>query len=196
VSTGTDTHLALGVLGRPHGVRGELVFRPHNMDGTPLWDLDLPLDVRLHPRQGPPQPGRVVAARPFGEAALVRLAGVDDRDQAARFTNCELHVPRDRLPPLEADEFYVADLIGCRVLDAQGRDRGLVRNAFWNGVQDVLEIRDEAGHELLIPAAGDFLLEVDMAGRRVVIDDHQPEEDEEQADEQEEGDGQEEGSDA
>lgn len=152
-------------------MRGELVFRPHNRGGTPLGDLDLPLEVELYPRQGPVRTAEVVGARPFGDGELVRLGGVDDRDQAARFTNSELYVPRDRLPALAEGEFYVADLIGCQVVDAGGRDRGVVRQAYWNGSQDVLEIRDAAGHELLVPAAGEFLRAVDLAARRLVIDD-------------------------
>ena len=48
----------------------------------------------------------------------------------------------------------------------------MVRQAFWNGAQDVLEIRDAAGNELLIPAVPDFLREVDLSARRLVIDDH------------------------
>jgi 16S rRNA processing protein RimM len=168
----SGTHLALGVLGRPHGVRGELVFRPHNPAGVRLEELDLPLAVQLRNRDGGSQPAQIVAARAFGgEGSLVRLGGIDDRDQAARFTNSEVHVPRESLPPLEPGEFYVADLIGCRVQDVAGQDRGVVRQAYWNGSQDVLEIRDQAGNELLIPAAGDFLREVDVAARRLVIDD-------------------------
>jgi 16S rRNA processing protein RimM len=171
--SGSDTHLPLGVLGRPHGVRGELVFRPHNPAGVRLEELHLPLAVELRSPSGGVQPAQVAAARPFGtEGSLVRLAGIADRDQAARFTNSELHVPRKALPPLEDGEFYVADLVGCRVEDVAGQDRGVVRQAYWNGSHDILEIRDAAGNELLIPAVGDFLNEVDLQARRIVIDDH------------------------
>jgi 16S rRNA processing protein RimM len=170
--SGSDTHLALGVLGRAHGVRGELVFRPHNPAGVRIEDLDLPLAVQLRAPSGALHPAEVASARPFGaEGSLVRLAGLGDRDLAARFTNHEVHVPRAALPPLEPGEFYVADLIGCRVQDVAGQDRGVVRQAYWNGSHDILEIRDAAGGELLIPAAGDFLREVDLAARRLVIDD-------------------------
>jgi 16S rRNA processing protein RimM len=171
--SGSDTHLALGTLGRPHGVRGELVFRPHNPDGVRLEDLDLPLAVELRSPSGSVQATQVVGARPFGgEGSLVRLAGLGDRDLAARFTNSEVYVPRAALPPLEHGEFYVSDLIGCRVEDVAGQDRGVVRQAYWNGSHDILEIRDAAGNELLIPAVGDFLHAVDVQARRVVIDDH------------------------
>jgi 16S rRNA processing protein RimM len=169
--------LPLGVLGRPHGVRGELVFRSYNPDGTRLEDLDLPLEVELRPRTGPPRLSQVVAARPFQASgqtgSLIKLAGVNDRDQAAAFTNSELCVPRALLPPLDEGEFYVADLIGCQVTDTAGRSRGVVKNFYWNGSQDILEIHDADGNELLIPVVEDFIRDMDLAARTLVIDDHE-----------------------
>jgi ribosomal 30S subunit maturation factor RimM len=48
-----------------------------------------------------------------------------------------------------------------------------VRATFWNGAQDVLSVADEAGAELLVPAVSDFLREVDLAARRLVVDTHE-----------------------
>lgn len=170
--------LPLGQLGRPHGVRGEIVFRPHNAAGRRLDGLRFPFQAilrpdRRHPGGPVPSQAEIASARPFGEGALLRLTGVSDRDQAARYTNLELCVQRELLPPLASGEIYVADLIGCLVLDQHGRARGRVTSGYWNGQHDVLEIRDEAGAELLIPAIPDFLREVDLPGARVVIDDHE-----------------------
>ena len=176
-AAGRSESLALGLLGRPHGVRGELVFRPFNPDGASLVELDLPLEVELRPRDGGgPTPGRMMAlrsARPFKDGALVTFEGVASPEEASRLTNCQLCVPRAALPPLDEDEFYISDLIGCQVVDVSGRDRGQVLGCYWNGTQDVLEIRGPDGEETLIPAVEDFLREVDLPGRRIVIDDHE-----------------------
>ncbi|OYY06388.1 MAG: 16S rRNA processing protein RimM, partial [Rhizobiales bacterium 35-68-8] len=44
---------------------------------------------------------------------VVRIAGINDRDEAAKLCNLDLYVPRDRLPPIaEDDTYYQADLIG------------------------------------------------------------------------------------
>ena len=176
--------LSLGVLGRPHGVRGELVFRPHNPQGVRLEALRTPFDAAIgavaNPRSdGPPDstagftPVRILGARRFGEESLVRLDGVTDRDVAAGFTNRELRVPRAVLPALAPGEFYVSDLIGATVVDQAARARGRVVGVYWNGCQDVLVIADQDGAELLVPALPDFLREVDLDGQRVVIDDHE-----------------------
>jgi 16S rRNA processing protein RimM len=169
--------LALGQLGRTHGVRGEIIFRPFNPDGVSLVELDLPVEVELRPRDAPPEsPARALvleAARPFKDGALVRFEGVASPEEASRLTNQQLYVLRTALPPLSDGEFYISDLLGCAVTDVTGRDRGQVAGCYWNGTQDILQIRGPEGEETLIPAVEDFLREVDLAGRRIVIDDHE-----------------------
>ena len=170
--TSSPGTLALGLLGRPHGVAGEMVFRPFNSEGVALHEFELPLAVTLV-RGGEPVAAVIVKARPFKEGALVRLESVDTREAAAALTNAELLVPRSVLPPLDPDENYIDDLIGCTVTDQNGRARGVVRGAFWNGVQSILEVRDDAGGELLVPAVGEWLLRVDLERRAIEIDDHE-----------------------
>ena len=46
-------------------------------------------------------------------------------------------------------------------------------SVYWNGHQDILEIKGEGDAELLIPALPDFLRQVDLEARRLVIDDHE-----------------------
>jgi 16S rRNA processing protein RimM len=164
--------LPLGRLGRPHGLRGELVLHLFNPHGVGVESLCLPVPIELVQGERR-QHRRLLASRPFQEGSLVCFEGVETREAAAALTGCELHVPRALLPPPEPGETYVEDLVGCAVVDQHGRARGVVQGAFWNGAQDVLTIADDAGAELLVPAVPEFLLEVDLEGRRLVIDDHE-----------------------
>lgn len=176
--------LALGVLGRPHGVRGELVFHPHNPGGVRLEELHFPIAATLgdHVRGAeskiatPPLLVQLLGARAFGDKSLVRIEGLTAPEAANAYTNRELFVPRKVLPALRPGEYYVADLVGCMVSDTGGADRGSVKSVFWNGHHDVLVIgsgRDEDENEILIPAVPDFLVEVDLETRRLVIDAHE-----------------------
>ena len=58
--------------------------------------------------------------RPAKNHLVARFRGVGDRDAAERLTNLKLFVPRERLPPPAADEFYHADLIGLSAMTADG----------------------------------------------------------------------------
>jgi 16S rRNA processing protein RimM len=165
--------LPYGRLGRPHGVRGEVALRPF-AGGDALLEAALPLAVEVVSDR-PGQARRtmsVVAVRPADQLLLIRLEGIDSREQAATLTNAELWLAREHLSALEGDEFYVEDLIGCTVVDQQGRERGQVKATFWNGAQDVLTVNGPDG-ELMIPAVPEFLLEVDLDARRLVVDPHE-----------------------
>jgi 16S rRNA processing protein RimM len=167
--------LPFGMLGRPHGVRGAVILRPFNPGGTRVHQLALPLTVELA-WPGRTRPATIVDARPFQDEGLLRFAGVETRDAAAALTHAELRLPRAALPALGPGEFYVQDFIGCEVFDPAGARLGAIRDTFWNGTHDVLEIYDDRGQERLVPAVPEFLRAVDVHARRVVID--QPEEEE------------------
>jgi 16S rRNA processing protein RimM len=109
---------------------------------------------------GPGRPGEVRMA----------LAGIDDRDAAeAQRGRSVLASPRE-LPGLPEGEYYEYELVGCRVEDANGREIGTVRGIWETGAPDVLVVEDAEGVEHLIPAAEALLLEVDVEGRRIVVD--------------------------
>jgi 16S rRNA processing protein RimM len=162
--------LPFGRLGRPHGVRGELTLRPFNADGA-LAEMALPAAVQLV-RDQQRRPMTLVAVRPANELFLVRLEGVDTREQAALLTNFELWMPRASLPALAPDEFYVEDLIGCTLVDLDGARAG-------DGPLHLLERRPGrahrrgAGRRAAGPAVAEFIREVDLAARAVVVDSHE-----------------------
>jgi 16S rRNA processing protein RimM len=168
----TPELIAFGTLGRPHGLKGELPLRPFNADGADLAEASLPLAVEVK-KGALSRTLSLVAVRPAADHLLVRLEGVDSREEAAALTNSEVWLPRDCLPPPEDDEVYVEDLIGCEVADLAGQVRGTVKGTFWNGAQDVLMVQTPDGGELLVPAVPEFIHAVDLEARRVVVDPHE-----------------------
>jgi 16S rRNA processing protein RimM len=157
--------LTIGVLGRPHGVAGDILFRPHDPGSDALATVSQVIVVK----DGQARPFDVAAARPADKGWIVRLAGVGDRDAAAALTLGEVRVRRSDLPPLEPDEYYVEDIVGCAVEDEAGRVLGTVQGLFWNGAHDVATVVDAAGVERLIPIVSDFVLAVDTAGRTMRV---------------------------
>ncbi len=77
----------------------------------------------------------------------------------------ELTILRDALPPLDSWSYYVADLVGIEVVDERGAHVGFVRDVVPGPANDALEL--ETG--LLLPLVEDCVREVDLEGRRVVL---------------------------
>src|SRR4029077_7059049 len=69
----------------------------------------------------------IEALRPLKDLFVAQLAGVSDRDAAEALTNIRLYVPRDRLPPLDDETFYHADLIGLAAVTPDGTPLGTVK---------------------------------------------------------------------
>lgn len=146
-----------------HGVRGALKLKTFTED---------PLDVGAY---GPllDEAGRelfavrVVAAAKGG--VIVEAEGITDRDAAEALRGLRLYVPRARLPEPEADTFYYEDLVGLEVADTEGQLVGRVIAVHDFGAGEVLEYRDAAGRDGMVPFTTELVPEVDLARGRIVV---------------------------
>jgi 16S rRNA processing protein RimM len=157
--------LSVGVIGRPHGVRGEVYFRPHNPQSRAFDEIRQLSIVR----DGQSRLYEVVSMRPVADAYIARLAGVDDRDAAAALTLGEVRVARTQLPSLAPGEYYVEDVVGCAVEGEDGRPLGVVRGIMWNGAHDVATVEGPDARERLIPLLPEFVLNVDAPARKMQV---------------------------
>jgi 16S rRNA processing protein RimM len=159
-----ERRILLGVIGRPHGVRGLVRVTSYADDLTghgPLADAN----------------GRrfVLRWRGDGVAEIAELVGgtevkVADRGAAERLTNTRLYVGRDRLPEPREDEFYLADLIGLAAFGADGRHLGSVIAVHDYGAGASLEVQRGNGPPLLVPFTRASVPAVDIAAGTIVVD--------------------------
>jgi 16S rRNA processing protein RimM len=159
-STGSDDRVEIGVVARAHGVRGEVRIALHNPASAALERAEaIFVGGREH---------AVLSARPVvGGAYLIVLDGVTDRDRAAALRGQPVEVGRDDLD-LDDDEVLLIDLVGCRVELTDGSDWGVIAGVE-TGPQDRLIIH-HGDVERQLPVADPFVIEVDLEGRRVVVD--------------------------
>jgi 16S rRNA processing protein RimM len=104
---------------------------------------------------------KIVEGKPHGKGVVVRLEGIDDRDQAEGLRGMEIRVDRERMPEPESGHYYWSDLEGLRVEDAAGANLGRVDHMMDTGSADVMVVCGEGRH--LIPfTVGETVLEVDL----------------------------------
>jgi 16S rRNA processing protein RimM len=162
----TPPYLAIGRIGRPHGVQGEVRievltdFPERFAPGARLF---------VGPAAGAePQPAAVVTVRTHGDRLLVRFDIAADRDAAGSLTNQLVFIPTAEARPLGPDAYYPHELEGMTVVTAAGRELGRVGAVMETGSAEVLVVR-EAGREHLIPMIADIIDTVDLAAGRIVI---------------------------
>ena len=103
--------LAVARITAPHGIRGGVRAKLHDPGST---SLAVGRVVQFG-ADGPTAEVESISAVPGREIVRLQLSGVRTRDEAESLRDVELLVDRGDLPPLDEDEFYLADAIGLPV---------------------------------------------------------------------------------
>jgi 16S rRNA processing protein RimM len=152
----------IGVVGRPHGVRGALHVFLHNPASEILKEVE---SVVLETGGADAAAYRIADVRRSGKSCVVVLDGVDSRVRAEALTGARVIVPRSALPPLDEGEYYVDDLMGLEVR-SEGRLLGTVTGSRAQGGIEVLTVRGEA-HDIDVPLIAEYVVAIDLAAARI-----------------------------
>lgn len=156
-------YLDCGKIVTTHGIRGEVKVEP--WCDTPDFLLDFSTFYLGKERR----PVGVEKARVHGPMVLLKLAGVDTPEEAARLRGTVLYLDRDDVQ-LEEGEYFIQDLMGMEVVDADdGRIYGTLVDVTETGANQVYHIRFADGRVNLIPAIPQVVLAIDPAANRMTI---------------------------
>jgi 16S rRNA processing protein RimM len=103
------------------------------------------------------------------KSLAAKLEGVDSRELAEAMRGMQIAIPRSEFPDTAEDEYYWSDLIGLDVVDKDGQRFGQIAELMETGANDVLVVR-EGKREWLIPFVGQFVLDVNLAAKRITVD--------------------------
>jgi 16S rRNA processing protein RimM len=158
--------VVIGKIVRAHGLRGEVRVAPLTDDPERfervtecvLWDTAR--DLR--------EPRRITAVRGSAHTMLVALSDCETPEAAQALAGRLIAIPEREALPLPAGTFYPWQLEGATVVTEDGREVGRMAGIERGAAQDLWVVRD-GSREHLIPAVADIVIDVDVAGRRVVI---------------------------
>ena len=159
----------LARLVRTQGRHGEVIaeiltdFPERFSERLHVWLL--PPDAKATPREAEIErhwlhKGRIV----------LKIAGIDSISDAAALSGWHVAIPREQRAPLAEDAVYVADLIGCHVIDETSEDVDLgpvVAVERSGGSAPDLLVVQHNGDELLIPFAKAFIVQINTAAREL-----------------------------
>lgn len=158
---------AIAVVGAPHGVRGEVRVKPLT-DFPDRLERTSSVTVEI---DGERKRYKVERARPHGRGTyLIKLQGVDDRTAAEALRGVRLEVAQDELVPLPEGTYYIFELVGSTVYDAEGNRLGELIDVITGAGNDVYAVRCDDGTEALFPAVKHVIKRVDVTSRTVVVD--------------------------
>ncbi len=161
--TGDDSLVTLAVIAKPHGLSGEVTVELFTDFPERIAEND---GLQLTTRAGS-RPVRVLSVRGlFGSRGILKLEGIDDRDQAGLLRGGLIAVKRDAIPPLAEGEFYDFQIVGMRVLTEDGRDLGKVSEILRTGANDIYMT-----DRVPIPAVDRFISEISVERGEIIVRD-------------------------
>lgn len=159
-----DDVLLIGRITSPFGVRGDLKVslistRPDHLVKVKqlfLGDQLKPYVVgRLHEHKA--------------GVYILRLPDVTTRDEAEELRGTELYILANQAAPLDADEYFIHDLVGLSVRTQDGAEVGKVAEVIETGANDVLVVRQVGQPEVLIPMVRAVVQKVDVAAGLIEV---------------------------
>ena len=160
-----EKQLQVGVISSTHGVRGEVKVFPTTDDVTRFRQLKkvyldtgremLPLEIQN--------------VKFFKQFVIVKFKEFDNINNIERYKRCPLLVTRVNAVPLEEDEYFVADMIGMKVMTEDGTEFGTLSDVMETGANDVYVIDSKEHGEVLMPAIKECVLNVDMESGIITV---------------------------
>lgn len=156
--------VCLGAIVGVHGIRGEVKIKCFCDDEKHLTAYGT-----LSNEQG----DKTLEIKVVGHSKdllRAKIKGVEDRTTAESYVGTGLYIERDKLPSLEEEEFYHADLIGLTAKNNQGEILGEV-NAIYNfGAGDILEVKTLEGALEMMPFNKTFVPTINIKDGYIIVE--------------------------
>lgn len=170
-SPSAESWVWLARIRRPQGRKGEVLaeiltdFPEKFAERRSLWLLS-PTSP-----SAPPRPVSLTAHWIHKGAIVLHFAGIDSISDAETLTGLIVAIPSGQRAPLGDSEFYIADLVGCTLIDVappQPATIGVIEDVDRAaGPVPLLIVRSTHSGEVLIPFAKAYLRRVDLAARLI-----------------------------
>ncbi len=160
-----EDFLQIGVISSTHGIRGEVKVFPTTDDVNRFKKLkEVYLDtgkekLTLHPE----------SVKFFKQFVILKFKEFNNINEIEQYRNKSLLVDRQNAVKLRKDEYFIADLIGLRVMTDEEKQLGILKDVLQTGANDVYIVETEDGKEVLLPAIKECVLKVDIEAGEVLV---------------------------
>lgn len=154
MKSATDKKIIIGKIGAAHGVRGD-------MKVYPLTDFPDRFNT-IKKAFIDDKEINIISTRYQNNFVVMKVKGVNSREEVARYTNKLLKINRSDVPPLNEGEYYSFDIIGLKVINQDDIVLGEIIEILKTGSNDVYITKTPEGKQLLIPALKKVVTEINI----------------------------------
>lgn len=155
----------VGVISNTHGIRGEVKVYPTTDNVRRFDDLkEVILDtgkeqLNLH----------VTSVKYFKNMVILKFKEFDNINDIIPYKGMDLLVTRENAIPLEEGEYYIADIIGSKVITDEDKILGTLIDVLQTGANDVYVVKTKDGKEVLLPSIEECILDRDIENKIVKV---------------------------
>lgn len=160
-----DKMLQVGVISSTHGIRGEVKVFPTTDDVNRFKKLkEVHLDtgkemILLHPE----------SVKFFKQFVILKFKEFNSINNVEAYKGKSLLVDRENAVRLRKGEFFIADLIGLKVVTEDGNSFGVMTDVMQTGANDVYVVKRDTGEEVLLPAIKECIKEIDIENGQITV---------------------------
>ena len=155
----------VGVISNTHGIRGEVKVYP-TTDNVRRFDYlkEVIIDTGkeqliLH----------VTSVKYFKNMVILKFKEFDNINDIIPYKGMDLLVTRENAIPLEEGEYYIADIIGSKVITDEDKILGTLTDVLQTGANDVYVVKTKDGKEVLLPSIEECILDRDIENKIVKV---------------------------
>mgnify|MGYP000964927231 CR=1 FL=1 len=158
-----EEFLQVGVITATHGIHGEVKVFPTTDDPKRFKKLkEVILDtgkerMTLH----------ICQVKFFKQMVILKFKEFQNINEVERFHGKSLYVTRENA--VQKDEYFIADMIGIRVVSTEGEELGTLTDVLQTGANDVYVVEQEGAQQLLLPAIKDCIRDIDMEQMEMTV---------------------------
>lgn len=150
--------LQVGAITQTHGIKGEVKVFPTTDDVKRFKKLKHVLldtgneNIELE----------IEGVKFFKQYVILKFKGIDNINDVEKYKGKSLLVTRENAVKLKKNEYFIADMIGMKVVTDEEKDFGILKEVMQTGANDVYVVETIDGKEVLLPAIKQCILEVDI----------------------------------
>lgn len=166
-----EQFLRIGVITRSHGVHGEVKVFPTTDSPGRFEEVSR---VYIRTEKGDIE-ADIEGVKYFNNLAIVKFSCFSSPEEILGYAGADIMISRDDAQPLEEGEYYIGDLIGCRVVSDEnsecrpGIELGTLKDVLQTGANDVYVVKTISGSEILLPVIPQCIKNVDIVNNIITV---------------------------
>ena len=155
--------VALGILGKPYKLLGEVHFFPYNVNSEISFNG---MNVLIGKNRNSLDSMYIDSFN--SKSNIIKFDTIDSKELAGSLSKKKLFIYREQMPDLKNNEYYLVDLIGCIVVGSEKEIIGTVKDVMPFPANDVIVV-EKNKEEHLIPLIDDIVKFIDIKNNKIEI---------------------------